>query len=141
MAGEGKVLAQGVPLETVIGKDAAQVWMAGKGNAEQVPDFPLEPSGRREDARGGRNRGVGVGPHLDHEPLVLGRAEKLVDHFETGIALRIINPANIDQHLELASAVVAQEVQDPDDGVLVNGEDELPFFLARGQNMVGHGRH
>ena len=123
-----------------IEQDPPQIRVTAEANAEHIPDLPFEPSGGRENTRNGGNRSVGIGAHLDHEAPVLGRAEKLVDHFETGIAIGKINCANVDQYLELAAAVVAQKVQNPGDGVPLNGEDELALFLTRGQDAVGHGR-
>ena len=48
IAGQREILAQRMPLETVIGQDAAQIGMAGEEDAEQIPGLALPPAGRAE---------------------------------------------------------------------------------------------
>ena len=45
IAGEREILAQRMPLEAVIGQDAAQIGMVGEIDAEQIPGLALAPAG------------------------------------------------------------------------------------------------
>jgi hypothetical protein len=51
IAGQREILAQRMPLEAVIGQDAAQIGLAGEEDAEQVPGLALPPGGDRPDRR------------------------------------------------------------------------------------------
>ena len=48
IAGQREILAQRMPLEAVIGQDAAQIGMVGEIDAEQIPGLALEPAGGAE---------------------------------------------------------------------------------------------
>ena len=50
MAGQREILAKRMPLKTIIGQKAAQIRMAGKENAEHVPNFAFSPIRRHEHA-------------------------------------------------------------------------------------------
>src|SRR5690606_16369512 len=73
ITGERNVLAQRMPLETVVGEDAAQVRMPGEEDTVEVVGLALEPVGAREYAGDRRNRGILVGCHPDADALVLAR--------------------------------------------------------------------
>ena len=114
-----------MPLETVIGEDAAQIGVAGKQDAVQVPGLPLPPTGGREDP-GRRGHGCRlIGAQLDPDTLVLAQAQEMIDHLEAPLAARIIDAADIDQLAELAIGVVTQEGQHRDDGVPVHRDGQL----------------
>ena len=51
IAGQRKILAQRMPLEAVIGEDAAQIGMIGEKDAEEIPGLALEPAGGAEEPR------------------------------------------------------------------------------------------
>ncbi len=51
-AGQREILAQRMPVEAVIGHDAAQIGLAAEQDAEQVPSLPLPPGGTGPDRRG-----------------------------------------------------------------------------------------
>ena len=56
IAGQREVLAQRMPLEAVVGEDAAQVRMVGEEDAVQVPGLALEPAGGRNRPSDRRHR-------------------------------------------------------------------------------------
>ena len=45
IAGQREILAQRMPLEAVIGQDAAQIGMVAEKDAVHVPGLALEPAG------------------------------------------------------------------------------------------------
>ena len=47
IAGQREILAHRMPLEAVIGQDAAQIGIVGEVDAEHVPGLALEPGGGR----------------------------------------------------------------------------------------------
>ena len=98
-----------MPLETVIGEDAAQVRVAGEQDAVHVVGFALEPVGARED-RTGRGDGFPFGNgRLDADALVLARRQKVVHHVEARGTPRPVHTAAVDIGDELALRVVTQE--------------------------------
>ena len=111
ITGQRKILAQGMALESVVGKYAPQVRVAGEINAVKVPDLALPPIGRTEQLTGRRHRRIFIGPYLNANAKVVGQAEKIVNDRKAGFLLRIVDTANVDQLLELAIGVIAQEVE------------------------------
>lgn len=79
-AAERKVLAEGMALEAVVGQDAAQVGVAGKVDAEQIPDLALVPVGRAEHGHGRRQRRQLVRVRLDAAAGVVGQRQQVVNH-------------------------------------------------------------
>jgi len=55
---QGKLLAEGMALETVVTENAAEIRMSPKGNAKKVPDLPFQPVGSREKATGAGNSSI-----------------------------------------------------------------------------------
>src|SRR3546814_17695034 len=79
-----------MPLEPVIGQDAAQVRMIVKDDAEHVERLALEPVGAREHRDRAWHRLVLANRHLDADAAVLMHAEQVVNHVETKPALRSV---------------------------------------------------
>ena len=61
MAGQGHVLAERIADKAIVGKDAAQIGMAGKDDAIQVKRFALIPVGARPN----------VGHRIQHRQCIL----------------------------------------------------------------------
>ncbi len=109
IAGERKILTQRMPLEAVIGEDAAQIGMIGKIDAVEIPGLALVPAGRAEKARDRRHRAGLVGHRLDADALIELHAQQVVDDVEPLGPFGIIDAADVDQDLEQAFRIVAQE--------------------------------
>ena len=114
-AGQREVLAQRMPLEAVVGEDAAQVRMAGEQDAVEVVGFALEPVRRREhrDRRGHRRRLVGL--HLHADATVTGGRQQMVDDVEALLARGIVDAGRFDEADEAEAGIVAQHGQHVDD--------------------------
>src|ERR1041384_7313648 len=124
-AGQRKILAQRMTLETVVGEDAAQVGMVGEPHAIEVVGLALEPAGRAEQGRGRRHRRGLVSRDLDADALVVLEAEQIVDDVEALLALGPIDAADVDELLEQAARIVAQESEERDDPVRRRLEHQL----------------
>src|SRR5215469_676492 len=66
-AGERKILAERMPLEAVVGEQAAQVRMTGEHHAVKIVDFALEPVGSGKHIDQGRDgrRFIDLDLHAD----------------------------------------------------------------------------
>ena len=73
------------------------------------PQNPLKPTGGTVDRRQRRNRILFVDPDLHADAQIVTDTEQVIDHIETWLAMGVIDAADINQHLEMAGAVVAQE--------------------------------
>ena len=114
-AGERKILAQRMPLETVIGEDAPHVGMAGEQHAVEIVGLALEPVGAAKHVDQRRHRRRLVGRHLDAHALVQPRRQEMIDDVEALLARRPIDRGDVDDVDELAGRIVAQECRDLDD--------------------------
>src|SRR6266567_7436935 len=125
-AGQRKILAQWMALETVVGQQPPQVRMAREQHAVEIIDLALEPVGPAIDGddRGHRRRLVGL--HFDPDALVPLRRKQMVNHIEALLALRPIDRGDVDDAPEQATLVVAQELHHANDIGDVGGERELP---------------
>src|SRR5262245_48136574 len=113
-AGQREVLAQRMPLEAVVGQDAPQIGMIGEPHAVKIVGLTLEPAGRAEHRSGRRHRRGLVGHDLHADALVVLEAEQIVDDVEALLTLRPVDTADIDELLEEAARIVAQEGQQRD---------------------------
>jgi hypothetical protein len=127
IAGHREVLAQRIAVEAVIGEDAAQVRVALEEDAVHVEGFALVPVGGGIDLDDRGNGGVLVGLQLDPDARVPGHRQQMVDHVETPRALRIVHPADVDQHLE--TMVVAKRA---------HGRDDLRKLRRDSEVAIGH---
>lgn len=86
LGGAGRVvLAQRVAFPGGRHHDAAEVRVAGKVDAEHVPDFALVPVGVRPDTGHGRQVQVAFAErHLDHHIAVTLDRQQVVEHAEVG---------------------------------------------------------
>src|SRR6266511_6008632 len=64
VTGEREVLAQGMPLEAVIGEDAPQIWVTREQHAVEIEGLALEPVGSGKHLHDARHRRHFVGPEL-----------------------------------------------------------------------------
>ncbi|MNZ58843.1 hypothetical protein D3C78_768600 [compost metagenome] len=79
------VLAQRVTLPGRRHHDAAEVRVAGEGDAVHVPDFPLVPVGVGPDTGGGGQVEVALGQgDLDHHVTITLQRHQVVEHTEVG---------------------------------------------------------
>src|SRR5258707_480608 len=124
-AGQREILAQRMALEAVVGEDAAQVGMVGEPHAVEVVSLALEPAGGIEQPRRRRHRRRFVGRDLDANPLVVLEAEQIVYDVEALLALRPVDTADIDELLEQAPWIVAQEDEQRDQAVRPGVEHQL----------------
>ena len=88
-AGQREILAQRVPLEAVVGEDAAQVRVAGEQDAVEVVGLALEPvgAGKNIDERRAPASSSSVCDLHADAPVVLGR-QQVVDDVEALLARR-----------------------------------------------------
>src|SRR5665213_2154439 len=111
IAGEREVLAQRVPVEPVIGQDAAQVGMVAETDAVKVPCLALPPAGGAEYADRGWHGLLLVGLQLHADAQIVAHAEEIIDHVEAQRPVRIVDAANVAEHGEAALRIVAQKTQ------------------------------
>ncbi len=78
VAGEGEVLAEGMALEAVVGKDAAQIGVALEVDPEEIPHLALIPVRRIEHGHRGVHRRQLVAVRLDTDAGVVGYREEVV---------------------------------------------------------------
>jgi len=104
-------------LEPVIGEQAAKIGMAVEEYAVEIPDLALVPGRAAEYIADRRHRRIFGGLHLDPDTLILTVAQEVVHNIESRRPVRPIDAANIDQLLELALRIVAQEHQQADQRV------------------------
>ena len=64
----------------------------------------------------------------------------MIDHFEARLALRIVDAADVDQHLEQAVRLVTQEDQDPGDRGGLHAQGQLPARHAAFEQDVTQGQ-
>ena len=102
-------------VEAVVGENAPQIRVAIEQDAEQVIDFALEPVGAGIDRGRARDRRLFVGRELDADAAVQPGRQKMIDDFESLLALGIIHAGNIDDRDELSCRIVAQKPEDLDD--------------------------
>src|SRR5262249_8974856 len=99
-----------MPLETVIGQDAAQVRVIGEVDPEPVPGLALPPAGTAEEAHDGGHRLLLVGLELQPDALVEAHAEEVIDDLEAQLSVGIVDAANVAQDREVAVRIIAQKL-------------------------------
>src|ERR1700722_6590829 len=109
--GHREVLAQRITIKAVVGQDAPQIRMTVKQHAKQVVNLTLVPVSARIDGSRAHDRRVDVGRDLDPDPTVQLRRQQMIDDVEALLALRMIDPRNIDDRNELSVRIVAQELE------------------------------
>mmetsp|Transcript_5364 Transcript_5364/g.11777 ORF Transcript_5364/g.11777 Transcript_5364/m.11777 type:complete len:235 (-) Transcript_5364:497-1201(-) len=114
VSGQGEVLPQGVPSESVICQNATQIWVTGEEHAIHVPNFPLKPVGGVEQRDQGGNWGQLINWHLDADAVIPSWAQKMVYHLKASCTLRIVHCSDIQKALELSVDMVTKEVYQRD---------------------------
>ena len=132
-----EILAEGVADEAVVGEDAAQVVVALEDDAVKVKSFALVPVGGAPDVgeRGQHREGV-IG-RIDAQAHALVEADRqqvgdggITRAFPGAVAVGgVIDPAEIDELLEAAGGVVAQDER----GRVVIGGTDLDGDLVKTQ--------
>src|SRR6516165_2131619 len=135
-AGQREILAQRMPLETVVGQDAPHVGVTGKEHAIEVIDLALEPIGAGKHVDDRRHLRILVCLHAQPNTCVQRRREEVIDHVETLLASGIVDRGHVGDVDKAASGVVAQEFHDiyrsfrrDRQGELIEG-DRMPRYRA-----------
>jgi hypothetical protein len=135
IARQREVLAEGMPLEAVVGQDATQIVVAREDHAIHVEDFALQPARHRPQARHGRHRRMLGGRNLDQHAMVRRQREQHVDHLEALGAIGVVDAGHL--HQLLIGMLIAQDGQRLDDLVARDGQHDLAMLLARGDQQAG----
>ena len=122
-----------MPLETVIGKNAPHVGMAGEQHAVEIVGLALEPVGAAKHIDQRRNGRDFVGRAFDTDALVQPWRQEMIDDVEALLARRPVDRGDVDDADELAGRVVAQEGRDLDDvgGVRRQRQFAVGDFIAK----------
>ena len=114
------VLAQSVPLKSVVGKDAPKIRMAGELEPEEVPGLAFEPVGSLPDPDQRRQDRIGLGErHFEPQTLAAGHRIEVVDRLESSPvlvrAIGKIDSAKVEQQVETGLGVVAEVAAELDE--------------------------
>jgi hypothetical protein len=99
--------------------------MTRKKHTVKVVSFPLVPVGGGKNINDARHRVLLAGFDFHPDPLVLVRAQEMVDDVEALLALWIVDTTNINEADETAFGVVAEIGQNLDDRPSLGGEGQL----------------
>ena len=116
-AGERKILAQRMALETVVGQQPPHVGMADEDHAIEVVGLALEPVGARKYIDDRRHLRGFVGLRAQADARVQRRRQKMVDHVEPLLAFGMIDRRHVGEIDETQRRIVAEEFHDLDDPV------------------------
>jgi len=136
-----------MPFEAVVRQNAAEVWIIGEINPEQIPGLALPPAGAAEESNRGRHRVLLVGFQLEADALVQSHTKEVVHELEAQRPIGIVDAANVTEHREGASRVIAQKLQNPRQGFSLDPRTQfIPTKFGRDQrigefcrNMLGKG--
>src|SRR5262245_32690093 len=101
--GEGKVFAQRMALEPVIGEQPAHVRVPGKEYPIEVVGFAFEPVGTGKDPDDRRDRRGLIDFDLHPNAQILLRRQQMIDDVEAPLAARPIDRSDVNDAPELAS--------------------------------------
>lgn len=111
-----EILSEWMSIEPIIREDPPQVRMILEENPIQIKRLsfvPIRASEYRHRARNGRYL-ASVG--LDADTAGMFDAEEVINDFETFVAFRVVGSGDVHELLVLATAVVAEEGEDLEDG-------------------------
>src|SRR4051812_35149601 len=114
--------------ETVIGKNAAHIGVAGEQNAVEIVSFALKPVGAAVNLDQRSNRLALAKLSLHSHALINARRQEMVDDVEALLAPGPIDRGDVDNAAEQAAGIVTQESCDLDD---VRGPYRHGQFAAR----------
>ena len=134
IAGQREILAERMPLKTIIGEDTPQIRVARKDHAEHVVNLTLQPARHRPQRGDGGHRRILGGRTFHHDPAVFGEAEQHIDHLEPFGTRRIIGAGNLDQLLILMR--VTQLAQRVLNTIPADGKNNLTIALMRGHDQI-----
>ena len=109
-----------MPLEAIVGQDAAEVGVAREQHAIHVEHFAFEPAGNRPDGHDARHRCRLVGRHAHAQAVIPGDAQQVIDDLEPLGAVGIVDPG--DFHELLVIQIVAQRDHHARDGLAADGD-------------------
>jgi hypothetical protein len=145
IAGQREILAQRMPLEAVVGQDAAQVRVVRRTDAVQSQaSRSNQPAEGKTPVTDGTGVSSSVVTFTRMRWLWL-QAQQVIDDVEALLALRIVDAADVDQLLELAVRVVAQKVSTARDRSAADDDRQLavairlrsPITIARAHGLPG----
>ena len=125
MARQREILAQRMAFKTVIRQNPPQIRVIAEEDAVEVVGFALEPASAAEHSLHGWNGHVLIRRNLYPQPVVLAVAKQVVDHLEPLFPLRIIDAANIDQHLAIDGRIIPHKPHRIDDQVPLHPNRQL----------------
>jgi len=134
------VLAERVADPVVGQHDAAQVGVAGEGDAEEVVDLALEPVGALPDPGERRHHRVGaVGLHLElHRVSMLQREE--VDHHLDDVSLGPVDGGEILAEVELEAGGGLEEGADLDQPRRLHRQPGVSLGLGGRPDVIAEAR-
>ena len=150
MTAEREILAERVTDEAVVGQDAPQIVVTFEHDAKQVKGLALEPVGRVPDVIDrGQHRHLVIRHGHPHAQALVETDRQQVDHdTKTGaiapaaLVIRVVNTAQVDQLLKLATRRVTQQQRYGQQVGSINhqthlatGHPELTDFVA---HDLGH---
>ena len=117
--------------KAVIGKDAAQVGIAGEQHPIHVVHLALQPARDRPDPRHRRHRLHVVRRDVNMQAMITRQRQQAIDHLEPLGALRIVDAGDFHQLLVFEPRRVAQLGQRIDDRSALDVERDLADLIDR----------
>lgn len=105
-------LPEWVPLKSVIGEDAAEIWVASEKDSVHIPGLTLEPVSAQENGGDGGDWGHLITVCFHPDPSIVPVAQKVVHNLEAEGLSWVIHSADIDHLPELGLGVILQEAAD-----------------------------
>lgn len=109
VARQWEILAQRVALETVVGHDTSQIWVANKEDTHQVVSFSLVPVGTLVQRCYGWYGGSLVGIGFDTDARIVAYAEEVVDNLKPLVARGEIDGCDVTDLSELGGSVICSQ--------------------------------
>jgi hypothetical protein len=145
------VFAERVGGEFLGHHEAAEVGMALEADAEQIPDFALEPVRALPERHDARHHGIGVvDEHADGEPLVRGGVPEQIHKAVAvlrALVVEIVDTRDVDEQVEaelLEKPERVAGVDGPDLDPRLAAEDRLVHVAKplgeRGDDVINGGR-
>lgn len=128
-----------MPLETVVGKNAAKVGMVVEVNTVQVPYLALPPVCVGEDADDGRHGAGFVREHLDSNARVEVEAQQVVYHAESVLLVEEVYARDAGEHVELQIDMLLEHIHS-ESNVLLSHYHACLVFDANGGDGREHSR-
>ena len=136
----GVVLPHRVPLERLVGQDAAEVRVPLEDDAVEVPRLALEPVGALEDAGEGGELRLRLGHGRLQPDVVLLRDGVQVQHHLVPVlpvlAVEVVDAAEVEEQLVVELRVVAEEARGLDPAPAVHGDRQVAAEVVEREDAV-----